>query len=126
MFIFTIHSMHHRSKSSNIRPNILLSCVVMDNMSNNIGKQKAKQNAKHQAKRWYWLLVLPWVISLSIPFYNHIEPRFFGFPFFYWFQLLMVFVAALIIGIVYYKAHVQVAQKSASDLNKNDSEGAES
>lgn len=90
----------------------------MDNMSNNLGKKKAK--------RWYWLLVLPWVLCLWIPFYNHIEPRLFGFPFFYWYQLLLVFVAALIIAIVYYKAHIQFAQKQASDIDKNDSEGAKS
>ncbi len=78
--------------------------------------------SKNKARRWYWLLVFPWVLSLWIPFYNHIEPRLFGFPFFYWYQLLLIFVAAFTIAIVYYKAHVQVARKQAADENNNSSE----
>jgi uncharacterized membrane protein len=81
--------------------------------------------SKNKAKRWYWLLVFPWVLALWIPSFNHIEPRLFGFPFFYWYQLLLVFVAAITIGIVYYKAHVQVAKKHASNKNENDSEELE-
>ena len=76
---------------------------------------------KNKAKRWYWLLVFPWVLALWVPSYNHIEPRLFGFPFFYWYQLMLVFVAAFTICIVYYKAHVQVAKKQASNKNENDS-----
>lgn len=77
--------------------------------------------SKNKAKRWYWLLTFPWILALWIPSYNHIEPRLFGFPFFYWYQLLLVFVAAATIGLVYYIAHVQVAQKKQAS-NKNDSE----
>lgn len=60
-------------------------------------------------KRWYWLLVLPWVAALWVPSYNRLEPSFIGFPFFYWYQLALVGFASIIIGIVYYKAHVQPA-----------------
>lgn len=76
--------------------------------------------SKNKAKRWYWLLVFPWVLALWVPSYNHIEPRLFGFPFFYWYQLVLVFVAAATIGVVYYKAHVQVAKKQASNKNETD------
>jgi hypothetical protein len=78
---------------------------------------------KNKAKRWYWLLVFPWVLALWVPSYNHIEPLLFGFPFFYWYQLLLVFVAALTIGIVYYKAHVQVVKKNDSNKSETDSKG---
>jgi hypothetical protein len=49
-----------------------------------------------------WLLLLiPYVGLLWVPFYNHVEPRLFGFPFFYWYQLLWVPISALLTWIVY-------------------------
>ena len=47
------------------------------------------------------LLVLPFIGLLWIPFYNFEGPVLFGFPFFYWYQLLWVPLTALIIWIVY-------------------------
>lgn len=77
-------------------------------------------SSKNKAKRWYWLLTFPWILALWVPSYNHIEPRLFGFPFFYWYQLVLVFVAAATIGVVYYKAHARVEKKVS---NKNNEEG---
>jgi len=49
-----------------------------------------------------WLLLLiPCLGAIAAPFYNSIEPRLFGFPLFYWFQLLLVPVSALFIYMVY-------------------------
>ncbi|MDP8997791.1 MAG: DUF3311 domain-containing protein [Pseudomonadota bacterium] len=45
----------------------------------------------------YILLVIPCICALAAPYYNVIEPRAFGFPFFYWFNLLMVPVSVLFI-----------------------------
>jgi Protein of unknown function (DUF3311) len=51
---------------------------------------------------WLWLILLiPYVGLLWVPFYNHVEPRLFGFPFFYWYQLLWVPISALLTWIVY-------------------------
>lgn len=36
------------------------------------------------------LLLLPCILALAVPFYNRMEPELFGFPFFYWFHLLLV------------------------------------
>lgn len=47
------------------------------------------------------LLALPFIGLLWIPFYNQALPELFGFPFFYWYQLLWVPLTALIIGLVY-------------------------
>lgn len=47
------------------------------------------------------LLLLPFIGLLWIPFYNAELPVLFGFPFFYWYQLLWVPVTALLIWIVY-------------------------
>ena len=40
------------------------------------------------------LLLIPFIGLLWLPFYNHAEPSLFGFPFFYWYQLLWVPVTA--------------------------------
>jgi hypothetical protein len=49
----------------------------------------------------WFLLVLPFVGLLWLPFYNQEGPALFGFPFFYWYQLLWVPATALLIWIVY-------------------------
>jgi Protein of unknown function (DUF3311) len=49
----------------------------------------------------YILLLLPCVLALCTPFYNGIDPRLGGFPFFYWFLLLLVPVSALFILAAY-------------------------
>ena len=45
----------------------------------------------------YILLLIPCLAALAVPFYNVIEPQLFGFPFFYWFNLVLVPVSALFI-----------------------------
>jgi hypothetical protein len=51
---------------------------------------------------WYALLLLQFVLALCVPFYNKIEPALAGVPFFYWYQLLMVLVCAVLTAIVYF------------------------
>jgi Protein of unknown function (DUF3311) len=61
----------------------------------------------HDPKRrssgsWLWfLLLIPYIGLLWVPFYNHIEPKLFGFPFFYWYQLMWVPISALLTWLVY-------------------------
>lgn len=43
------------------------------------------------------LLLVPCVAALAVPFYNRIEPELFGFPFFYWFNLVLVPVSVAFI-----------------------------
>ncbi|MGF6596732.1 hypothetical protein P3T23_001443 [Paraburkholderia sp. GAS448] len=47
------------------------------------------------------LLLIPYIALLWLPFYNHIEPPLFGFPFFYWYQLLWVPLTSLLLYVVY-------------------------
>ncbi|MFL6707855.1 MAG: DUF3311 domain-containing protein [Massilia sp.] len=47
------------------------------------------------------LLIIPFIALLWVPFYNHDLPALFGFPFFYWYQLLWVPLTAGMIWIVY-------------------------
>ncbi len=48
-----------------------------------------------------WLLIIPYIGLLWVPFYNSRDPVLFGFPFFYWYQLLWVPVTAILTYIVY-------------------------
>ena len=47
------------------------------------------------------LLLLPFIGLLWVPFYNNAEPELWGFPFFYWYQFIWVFVTSFLIWIVY-------------------------
>lgn len=51
---------------------------------------------------WYLLLLVQFVFALWVPLYNKAEPVLAGIPFFYWFQLLLVFVGAALTAIVYF------------------------
>jgi hypothetical protein len=51
---------------------------------------------------WYLLLLVQFVFLLWVPSYNSIEPSLGGVPFFYWYQLLWVFISAILIAIVYF------------------------
>lgn len=41
------------------------------------------------------LLIIPTAVLLALPMYNRNNPTFLGLPFFYWFQGLWLFIAAL-------------------------------
>lgn len=47
------------------------------------------------------LLLLPFFGLLWVPFYNQATPELFGFPFFYWYQLLWVPVTAALTWFVF-------------------------
>lgn len=52
---------------------------------------------------WWYLLFLVQLIAVVWPgFYNSVEPRFIGIPFFYWYQLLWVVIGAILTAIVYF------------------------
>ena len=56
---------------------------------------------KRSGKAALWLLVIPYIGLLWVPFYNFHDPVLFGFPFFYWYQLLWVPITALLTYIAY-------------------------
>jgi len=51
---------------------------------------------------WYVLFVVEAVAVLWPPFYNRVEPEWYGIPFFYWYQLLWVVISAVLTAIVYF------------------------
>ncbi len=59
-----------------------------------------RQPAPDASRRHWWLLV-PVVLPLLTPLYNRVEPRLFGMPFFYWFQLGLAAVSTVVISVVH-------------------------
>lgn len=51
---------------------------------------------------WHWLLTLPFVGLLWVPFYNRLDPVLAGFPYFYWYQFLWIGVSAALTAVVYF------------------------
>ena len=47
------------------------------------------------------IFLVIFVINLAVPFYNRTGPALFGFPFFYWYQMLAVPVSSLLIYVVF-------------------------
>lgn len=53
------------------------------------------------ASGWNWLLIVPVVVPLLTVLYNRETPRLFGFPAFYWLQLLFVALGVATTALVY-------------------------
>ena len=51
---------------------------------------------------WYLLFVVEFLLIIWPSFYDSVEPSLIGIPFFYWYQLLVVIVAAVLTAIVYF------------------------
>jgi hypothetical protein len=60
------------------------------------------QKGGEPRRGWYTLLLLQFVLALCVPFYNKTEPTLAGMPFFYWYQLAMVLICAILTAIVYF------------------------
>jgi hypothetical protein len=74
----------------------------------------------------YWiagvLLALSVVVPLLVSTYAKEEPRLWGFPFFYWYQLAWVFVSAITVSISYRLVmHEERRRRAASGLDAGSS-----
>ncbi len=54
-----------------------------------------------QKRLWYWLLLVPFAATLFPPLYARGGPSLFGFPFFYWYQILWIIISAAIVWVVF-------------------------
>jgi hypothetical protein len=50
--------------------------------------------------RYLWLLI-PCILAIAVPLYNMIDPKLFGIPFFFWFQLALIPFSSLFILLFY-------------------------
>ena len=55
-------------------------------------------------REWAWtlLLVVPFVGTLWVPFYDSVDPKLGGVPFFYWYQFLWIGIGAAVTAVVYF------------------------
>ncbi|MGH6865973.1 MAG: DUF3311 domain-containing protein [Methyloceanibacter sp.] len=61
-----------------------------------------KQPRTSLARHWpRFLLVLPVLLIVWVPFYNRLEPALGGIPFFYWYQLASILIGAIVVLVVY-------------------------
>ncbi|MGH3486679.1 MAG: DUF3311 domain-containing protein [Actinopolymorphaceae bacterium] len=69
------------------------------------------------------LLLLPFVATLWVSSYAHVEPRLGGFPFFYWYQLLWIFLSALCTGGAYLLVQREKRHTGSRQAAVDDTEG---
>ncbi len=63
---------------------------------------RSQRDGRHGWSWWYLLLLIQFVAALWVPSYNAAEPYFIGVPFFYWYQLLLVLIGAVLTAVVYF------------------------
>ncbi|WP_419757426.1 DUF3311 domain-containing protein [Acidisoma sp.] len=53
------------------------------------------------ARPWRLLLLIPVLAVLAVPVFNRTGPALWGFPFFYWYQMLWVILCSGAAGLVF-------------------------
>jgi len=48
-----------------------------------------------------WLLLVPMLLVIWPPLFNKVDPKLFGIPFFYWFQLAVIPIGVACTAVVY-------------------------
>ncbi len=51
---------------------------------------------------WQLLLVAPFIATLWVPFYNRLEPRIWGVPYFYAYQFAWIAISVALTVVVYF------------------------
>ncbi|HTZ36198.1 MAG TPA: DUF3311 domain-containing protein [Stellaceae bacterium] len=54
------------------------------------------------SRLWYLLLLPPYIAMIWVSSYNRLEPEWAGIPFFYWYQLLWIWIGSGLTLIVYF------------------------
>jgi Protein of unknown function (DUF3311) len=57
--------------------------------------------ARSARSPWNWLLLIPIVLPVLTPLFNHDSPRLWGFPTFYWLQFAFILVGVATTSVVY-------------------------
>jgi hypothetical protein len=91
-------SLHPRQSDENPDNTRITNGLTRPTLSPSMDSKKRKPGGNW----WYLLLLVQFVSTLWVPLYNSVEPAWAGIPFFYWYQMLMVFIGAGITAIVYF------------------------
>jgi uncharacterized membrane protein HdeD (DUF308 family) len=72
---------------------------------------------------WNWLLLVPIVVVLLVPLYNHVDPKLGSWPLFYWLQLAFVGLGVATTALVYRMTRRSPEERQAArDAIKRDSD----
>jgi hypothetical protein len=76
----------------------------------------------------YWprfLFILPFIAVLWVPSYNRIEPKLYGIPFFYWYQLTLILLGSGLVLLIYLieTRITQVTARTRAGLEPTDAPG---
>jgi len=63
---------------------------------------------------WNWLLLVPIVVPLLVPLYNQTDPTLWGWPGFYWLQLLFVPLGVAPMTLEYRMTRRSAAERTAA------------
>ena len=63
---------------------------------------------------WNWLLLVPIVVVLLVPLYNHVDPTLGSWPLFYWLQLAFVALGVATTALVYRMTRRSPAERQAA------------
>jgi uncharacterized membrane protein len=63
---------------------------------------------------WHWLLLVPIVVVLLVPLYNHEGPKLGAWPLFYWLQLAFVALGVATTALVYRMTRRSSAERQAA------------
>ena len=63
---------------------------------------------------WHWLLLVPIVVTLLVPLYNHIDHKLGSWPLFYWLQLAFVGLGVATTALVYRMTRRSPAERQAA------------
>ena len=59
-------------------------------------------NGSRPSRLWYLLLLPPYIAMIWVSSYNKADPQWAGIPFFYWYQLLWIWIGSALTAIVYF------------------------
>lgn len=79
-------------------------CCPVSTGARTPGRSDELQQRRSRPGATRWLLLVPYLALLFPALYARNTPMLWGFPFFYWYQLLWVLLTSVVLGVVYYAA----------------------
>lgn len=71
----------------------------------------APPHRRRDRSPWNWLILVPLVVSLTVPLFDRSRPSLVGIPFFYWYQMAAIAVG-VICTIAVFRAHERAAERT--------------